>query len=103
MSTFCRGAASVEPPCGSPEWRQSLHHARFDVLAHALRMVVVVVVVVVGAAGRRMEGRDAVKVEHEVFPVAHGRVALVARNAHCRGRRQVNVTHSSHLDLLNGS
>lgn len=102
MSTFCRGAASVEPPCGSPEWRQSLHHARFDVLAHALRMVVVVVVVV-GAAGRRVEGRDAVKVEHEVFPVAHGRVALVARNAHCREGRQLNVTHSSHLYLLKGS
>lgn len=85
MSTFCRGAASAEPPCRSPEWRQSSHHAGFDVLAHALRVVVVVVVVVVGAASRGVEGRDAVKVEHEVFPVAHGRVALIARNAHCRG------------------
>ena len=73
---------------------QRSHHARFDVLAHALRVVVVVVVVVVGAAGRRVEGRDAVKVEHEVFPVAHGRVALVARNAHCVGREaRITVTH----------
>lgn len=84
MSTFRLRAASAEAPCRSPEWRQSSHHAGFDVLAHALR-VVVVVVVVVGAARRGVEGRDAVKVEHEVFPVAHRRVALIARNAHCRG------------------
>lgn len=84
MSTFRLRAASVEAPCRSPEWRQSSHHAGFDVLAHALR-VVVVVMVVVGAARRRVEGRDAVKVEHEVFPVAHRGVALIARNAHCRG------------------
>lgn len=84
MSTFGRRAASAEAPCRSPEWRQSSHHAGFDVLAHALR-VVVVVVVVVGAARRGVEGRDAVKVEHEVFPVAHRRVALIARDAHCRG------------------
>lgn len=74
-------------------WRQSSHHAGFDVLAHALR-VVVVVVVVVGAASRGVEGRDAVKVEHEVFPVAHGRVALIARNAHCRvEERRISHIH----------
>lgn len=91
MSTFRRRAASAGAPCGSPEWRQSSHDAGLDVLAHALR-VVVVVVVVVGAARRRVEGRDAVKVEHEVFPVAHRGVALVARDAHCRGT-QVDITH----------
>lgn len=57
------------------------HDARFDVLAHALG-VVVMVVVVVGATGRRVEGRDAVKVQHKIFPVAHRRVALVAWDPH---------------------
>lgn len=65
---------------------QSSHHARFDVLTDALGMVMVVMVVV-GSAGRRVEGRDAVEVEHEVLPVAHRRVALVARDAHCGGER----------------
>lgn len=42
-----------------------------------------VVVVVVGAAGRGVEGGDAVEVEDEVFPVAHGRgVVLVSREPH---------------------
>ena len=46
-----------------------------------------VVVVVVGAAGRGVEGGDAVEVEDEVFPVAHGRgVVLVSREPHCKGR-----------------
>lgn len=40
-------------------------------------------VVVVGSAGRWVEGGDAVEVEHEVLPVAHRRVALVARDANC--------------------
>lgn len=70
----------------SPQRRQSSHHAGFDVLTDALGMVMVVMVVV-GSAGRRVEGRDAVEVEHEVLPVAHRRVALVARDAHC-GERQ---------------
>ena len=42
-----------------------------------------VVVVVVGAAGRGVEGGDAVEVEDEVFPVAHRRgVVLVPREPH---------------------
>lgn len=42
-----------------------------------------VVVVVVGAAGRGVEGGDAVEVEDEVFPVAHRRgVVLVSREPH---------------------
>lgn len=100
MSTFCRGAASVEPPRRSPESRQSSHHAGFDVLAHALRVVVVVVVVVVGAASRGVEGRDAVKVEHEVLPVAHGGMALIARNAHCGGGTGAKITRSAHMSLF---
>lgn len=56
------------------------HHAGFHILAHAL-----VVVVVVGPAGRRVEGRNAVEVEDEIFSVAdRGRVMLVARQPHCK-------------------
>lgn len=44
-----------------------------------------VVMVIVGSASRGVEGRDAVKVQHEIFPVAHRGVALIARNAHCGG------------------
>lgn len=40
---------------------------------------------VVGPAGRRVEGRNAVEVEDEIFSVAdRGRVMLVARQPHCR-------------------
>lgn len=40
---------------------------------------------VVGPAGRRVEGRNAVEVEDEIFSVAdRGRVMLVARQSHCR-------------------
>lgn len=67
------------------------HHARFDVLTHALG-VVVVVMVVVGSAGRWVEGGDAVEVEHEVLPVAHRRVALVARDANCEQTESRAVT-----------
>lgn len=42
-------------------------------------------VVIVGSAGRGVEGGDAVKVQHEVFPVAHRGVALIARDPHCGG------------------
>lgn len=67
------------------------HHARFDVLTHALG-VVVVVMVVVGSAGRWVEGGNAVEVEHEVLPVAHRRVALVARDANCEQTESRAVT-----------
>lgn len=90
LSRCSFGGASVRESRG----RQSSHHARFDVLAHAL-WVVVVVVVVVGAAGRGVEGRDAVEVEHEVFSVAHGRVALVARDAHCGREERTSRTQPS--------
>ena len=56
------------------------HDTGLNVLADAL----VVVVVVVGAAGRGVEGGYAVKVEDEVFPVAHRRgVVLVSGEPHC--------------------
>lgn len=55
------------------------HDTGLNVLADAL----MVVVVVVGAAGRGVEGGDAVEVEDEVFPVAHRRgVVLVSREPH---------------------
>lgn len=44
-----------------------------------------VVMVIVRSASRGVEGRDAVKVQHEVFPVTHRGVALIARDAHWRG------------------
>lgn len=61
------------------------HHAGLDVLADAL----MVVVVVVRAASRRVKGRNAVKIEDKILPVAHrGRVMLVARQSHCKRRRE---------------
>lgn len=42
-----------------------------------------VVVVIVGSAGRGVEGGDAVKVQHKIFPVADRGMALIARNPHC--------------------
>ena len=61
------------------------HDTGLNVLADAL----VVVVVVVGAAGRGVEGGDAVEVEDEVFPVAHRRgVVLVSREPHWKGREE---------------
>ena len=69
-------------PGGAGAWAAPAlrsHDTGLNVLADAL----VVVVVVVGAAGRGVEGGDAVEVEDEVFPVAHGRgVVLVSREPH---------------------
>lgn len=39
--------------------------------------------VIVGSASRGVEGGDAVKVQHKIFPVAHRGMALIARNPHC--------------------
>ena len=68
-------------PGGAGAWAAPAlrsHDTGLNVLADAL-----VVVVVVGAAGRGVEGGDAVEVEDEVFPVAHGRgVVLVSREPH---------------------
>lgn len=80
----------MQPPSCQSHYSCS-HHARFDVLTHALG-VVVVVMVVVGSAGRWVEGGDAVEVEHEVLPVAHRRVALVARDANCEQTESRAVT-----------
>lgn len=72
-SVVAGGAAGPRP---APALRS--HNTGLDVLADAL-----VVVVVVGAAGRGVEGGDAVEVEDEVLPVAHGRgVVLVSRERH---------------------
>lgn len=50
------------------------------------------VVVVVRAAGRGVEGRDAVEVEDEILPVAHwAGVVLVPRQAHCGERKKRRV------------
>lgn len=80
------GAATLGPTSviagGQGAWAAPAlrsHNTGLDVLADAL----VVVVVVVGAAGRGVEGGDAVEVEDEVLPVAHGRgVVLVSRERH---------------------
>lgn len=85
-----RVRCDVQPPSCQFHYSCS-HHARFDVLTHALG-VVVVVMVVVGSAGRWVEGGDAVEVEHEVLPVAHRRVALVARDANCEQTESRAVT-----------
>lgn len=89
-----RVRCDVQPPSCQSHYSSS-HHARFDVLTHALG-VVVVVMVVVGSAGRGVEGGDAVEVEHEVLPVAHRRVALVARDAHCEQTQSRAVTLGPH-------
>ncbi|EOA98899.1 hypothetical protein Anapl_04197 [Anas platyrhynchos] len=68
------------------EWRgPKTASLGLDVLADAL----MVVVVVVRAASRRVKGRNAVKIEDKILPVAHrGRVMLVARQSHCKRRRE---------------
>lgn len=45
-----------------------------------------VVMVIVGSASRGVEGGDAVKVQHKIFPVAHRGVALVTWNPHCTSK-----------------
>lgn len=68
-----------------------LHHAGLDVLADGL--VVVMVVMVIRAAGRWVEGRDAVEIEDEILPVAHrAGVVLVPRQAHCGERKREKVS-----------
>lgn len=90
------GAATLGPTSviagGQGAWAAPAlrsHNTGLDVLADAL----VVVVVVVGAAGRGVEGGDAVEVEDEVLPVAHGRgVVLVSRERHGARRWQEERT-----------
>lgn len=79
-------------PAPSSRFRSPrLHHTGLDVLADGL--VVVVMVVVIRAAGRWVEGRDAVEIEDEILPVAHrAGVVLVPRQAHCGERKREKVS-----------
>lgn len=80
----CSGSPPQPRPRGDRAWPgPSLrsHDTGLNVLADAL----VVVVMVVGAAGRGVEGGDAVEAEDEVLPVAHRRgVVLVSGQPHCK-------------------
>lgn len=67
------------PAAGTAERALHSHDAGLDILADAL----VVVVVVVGSTRRRMERRNAIKVEDKILSVTHwGRVMLVSRQSH---------------------
>lgn len=65
-----------------------------------------VVVVIVGSAGRGVEGGDAVKVQHKIFPVADRGMALIARNPHCgqaeRKGFEIKEHISDHCQEING-
>lgn len=69
--------------CTTCSTTDSLHYARFDVLVHALMVVVMMMMVMIISPSWRMEGRNPVKIQHEVLPISDGgRMCRIARYTH---------------------
>lgn len=59
--------------------------------------------VVVGSTSGRVKRRNTIKIENKIFPVTHrGRVMLVARQSHCKKKKEEEVLRSR-VALLGGS